>query len=422
MPHRADRLIALVPCVLGWLLTGAAGPAPAATSLNEEIVVRFDDIESRVRSASPRALAIAREFTVAGAERNAALHWSNPSLGYDVEDSEATREWQVAVRKRFEAPFAQGGRREGWDQRVLAAELRADQATRDLVAELKADYVRIRLLGDQLEHLERLASLVDMAATVAGDQHAEGHLSGMERQLVELAAYTVDAAGRRVGQEHRELLAAWRADLGIPAGAAVTLATPVAFGTAELLAAADYAAMLPGQPGYRSRTELALSLDSHAAAARPGLIPAFEVHAGYKRFDPDLDGFVAGVAVDLPLFDRGDGAAGRLTAERMLVESELAAATARAAAEIGSLVAAISEAQAPLSAFAGRLERMPPPTEALLLAYREGTLTVDALLGAVQVEAAALAEHHRELSTYYLNIFRLEAITGASIARFETGE
>ena len=44
--------------------------------------------------------------------------------------------------------------------------------------------------------------------------------------------------------------------------------------------------------------------------------------------------------------------------------------------------------------------------------------TLDELLGAIQIEAAAMDSHYADLTTYYANIFRLEALTGAKLVNF----
>ena len=56
--------------------------------------------------------------------------------------------------------------------------------------------------------------------------------------------------------------------------------------------------------------------------------------------------------------------------------------------------------------------------DALSISYREGAITLDELLGAIQIEAAAIEAHFADLATYYQNIFRLEALTGAKLVNF----
>ena len=300
---------------------------------------------------------------------------------------------------------------------MRAAELRSLQTTRDVVADLKASYVQVRLIESHLDRLDRLAGLVDMAADVAGSRHLEGELSGLDRRLIQLAAYTIETAENRARSEHEHMLAAWRADMGVPASSSLVLSTSVDFRPADLQDIGTYQGSMSTLPGDQAQVELARALEVQADAARPGLVPGLEVYGGYKRFEPDLHGFVAGVALDLPLFDLGKGEAERLRAERLIVESALTADRARREGEIAALVKSLSESQSLLAEFAADFDQS-SLADALSISYREGAITLDELLGAIQIEAAAMEAHYADLATYYQNIFRLEALTGAKLVNF----
>ena len=211
----------------------------------------------------------------------------------------------------------------------------------------------------------------------------------------------------------------WRVAMGLPSSSSLRLVTPVTFRPLSLDDVAHYEALLSGRPGSRSRETLAVALGRQAEASKPGLVPAFDIYGGYKRFADEYDGFVAGIAVDLPLFSGNSGAAKKLEAERLIVENRLSMDMALCREEIAALVVSIGEAGESLADITGDLDPDEPLTDHLLLQYREGTLSLDALLGAIQIEASALESYYDELAAYYLNIFRLETITGATIARFE---
>jgi cobalt-zinc-cadmium efflux system outer membrane protein len=380
--------------------------------------IRFDEIEALARTESPRARILGRQLTTIKAERDDALQWSNPALAYDHEDVESSREWQVTMHKRFVMPFSQTSQRDGWAARVRSAEYNHDQETQDLLAELKAGYVRLRLLDDYLDRLARLAELVELASAAAESRYAEGELSGAERQLIRLSALGVDADHRRVEQERREFAAVWGADMGIPAAVELRLSTSVTYEEVVLEKASEYVALLDGRPGIAAQRALAQALTKQADAARPSLIPGVDIYGGYKRIESEGGGFVAGIALDLPVFDRKAGAARLYEAKRQIVEDELAIFLARTTKEVESLVYLIEDAQQSLAAFAEHLDSEPPLTDTLLFSYQEGSLTLDAFLNAIQIESAALENYYEELSNYYRNIFRLEAITGVSIVQF----
>ncbi len=418
MLHRADRLVVVMLFALGILLSGMPGSRLVSPAQANDDPLRFDEIDTRARANGLRAQIIAQRIAAAAAERDRALQWSNPVLAYDREESGDFREWQFRLHKRFEAPFAQSRLRDGWDGRVRAAELRGSQEAALFLTELRAGYVRLRLLESHSDRLAELAELVDLATEVAGSRHAEGVLSGVDRQLIQLAAYSIDADSRRVLQEQRRQASSWRAEMGLPADVAVELVTHVSFLPFELADAADYAAVLSQRPSTLAQTTLGKALGSQAAAARPGLVPGIDVFGGFKRFETGLDGVVAGVALDLPFFGRRAGSARQLEAEKLIVESQLAIDLARTREEITALVGAIRAAQPSLAEFAASLDRRPSLTGTLLSAYREGSLDLSTLVNAIQLESAALEDHHEELVAYYLNIFRLEAITGLTIVHF----
>ena len=165
------------------------------------------------------------------------------------------------------------------------------------------------------------------------------------------------------------------------------------------------------------------ALGRQADGARPSLVPAFDVYGGYKTYDFGVDGFVAGVALDLPVFDRKAGAARQYAAQQRIAENELKIALAGARAEIKSLVDQIEDVQPTLGIYSQRCAEIASLTDTLLVAYREGSLSLNAFLNAIQIETSALENYYDLLTAYYENVRRLEALTGASIGTFaDSGE
>ncbi len=404
------------------LLVGAGVRVGAATAgQSSDLIIGIDDVGPFAQANSPHVRAAAHAIEAAQAERGDALAWSNPAVAYDLERAASSRAWELTLQKRFERPFRQGDLRRAWDGRVQSAQLRGMQAHHDLVAELKTGYVRLQLLESLLTGFDQLADLVTLATSAAGSRHAEGQLSGLDRKLVRLAAYTVEASAQRTRSQHRAQLAAWRADMGIAASHTLRLVTPIAYRPVALEAVEAYQGRLTSMPAERAQAALAQALEAAAGAARPGLVPGLQVYGGFKRFESDLNGFVVGAAVDLPLFDRGAGEAGRLRAEARIVESELSLEKARRAGDVAALVASLRDRQALLAEFGADLAE-DSRAGALLLSYREGAINLDDLLGAVQIEVAALEAHHAVLAAYYEDIFRLEALTGVQLVDFAPAE
>ncbi len=417
MLNRANRSAVLALCALGVLVAGFSWMAFPADAQADDLSIRFDEVEAYARAESPRVRILAQELMKLKAKRDDAVQWSNPEIAYDHEDVDLL-EWQVTVRKRFLMPFSQSKLRGGWADRVRSTELLLDQQTSNLLGELKAGYVRLRLLDAYLVELEQLREIVTKASAVADARYSEGELSGVERHLIHLSVLSLDAGRQNALQERREVAARWRADIGIQNANTVDLVTPIVYKPVALASTEDYVALLTQRPGVQSQVALQQALSKQAEAARPSLIPGIEVYAGYKRFDPVLDGFVAGVALSLPLFDRNAGAARQLEAERRIVENELALSRTRSAGEIATLVLMIEDVQQVLSTIPIRLEDKPSVMSSLFVAYQSGRYTLEAFLNATQIEVTGARDYYDQLDRYYQNIFRLEAMTGTEIVSF----
>ncbi|MFO7608673.1 MAG: hypothetical protein R6X35_05670, partial [Candidatus Krumholzibacteriia bacterium] len=319
MVHRTSRSAVIALPLL--LLVAGLGPGATAAEPDAggDLVLAIEDVETFARAHSPRLRILAAGAAATAAERDQQQAWSDPALAYDHEQADGFREWQVTLHKRLARPLRQGHLRGAWDQRVRAADLEAAQATRDLLANLKTGYVELRLLESRLERLARLEDVVAAAAGIAGHRQAVGAASGLDGRLVQLAAYTVEAAGRHARATHGRRLARWRADMGIPAAQQVLLVTEVGYRPVDEAAVAAARGRLGDAPGEQAQVALVAALGGLASAARPGLVPGLDLYGGYKSFAGDEDGFVAGVAIDLPLFGQGKGEAARLEAERHAV-------------------------------------------------------------------------------------------------------
>jgi hypothetical protein len=422
MRDRARLPVSIVLGALAGVAALVALPAAALPAVTPEIVLRLEDLDARMRSGSPRAQYIDQQPELVAAGRAAALSPSAPMIGYDLEDADGRREWQLTLGKRFERPFAQGALRAAWDREQRAALFRQEQATGNLLTGLRADYVRLALLRLHRRDLDRLSGMVELAAGVARERHASGILAGTEARLLGLSAQSVAAIGRRLEAETRGLESTWRADLGLPADGPVRLASEVGFAAFPLPDPQRLAELAAARPGLRALAERTAALADHARSHRAGLLPALEAYGGFRRFGGEADGIVAGLAVDLPVGGREAAIARQYAAEQALAGREFDLALTLAGRETAALCANIAAAQPGLAAYSAELFAARELPEALLVSFREGALSLESLLDAVQVQAAALDSYYAELEAHYDHLFRLEAVTGEAIVSFPAQE
>jgi hypothetical protein len=422
MLYRNHRSAVLVQIFLACLLM--AGSLPGFTHAAQATVhsIQFHEIESHVRTHSPRSRILAQQLAKVRAERDDALQWSNPEITYEHEKLEPFSEWAITLQKSFVMPFSHSASRDGWAGRVDAAELHFDQDVTNLVADLKTGYVLLQLLDAYLDRLNRLEEIVHKASDVAEARHAEGEISGIEKHLMQHAALALDASRRDALQERKEAAASWHAEMGIAPGDEAVLATPVTYIPVDLAPPDEYLAMMERRPAVQSRLVLQQALGKQAEAARPSLVPAFELFVGYKHIEPVLDGWMAGGALTLPLFDRKAGPARQIEAEQRIVENETDLYRIRTAGEIGALVQLIEDAGRSLSSIAIHPDDGASVIGSLFYSYQEGSYTLEGFLNAIQIEVTGSRGYFDQLYTYYENIFRLEALTGAAIVSFSPEE
>jgi hypothetical protein len=83
--------------------------------------------------------------------------------------------------------------------------------------------------------------------------------------------------------------------------------------------------------------------------------------------------------------------------------------------EIGSLTFLIENAQPTLLDMSSRFDSDPPLAESLFYSYREGSISMDTFLNGIQILASSMEAYYRDLEEYYMNILRLESITGTEL-------
>jgi outer membrane protein TolC len=233
---------------------------------------------------------------------------------------------------------------------------------------------------------------------------------------------SLDASRRNALQEREEIAARWQAEIGIPRGDTAVLVTPIAYKPVDLESPEDYITLFERRPGVQSQTVLHQALGKQAEAAKPSFVPGFDLYVGYKHIEPVLDGWVVGGALTLPLFDRKAGAARQLEAEQRIVENHLDLFRSRSADEIAALVHLIEDAGQALSSISIRPDENRAVINSLFYSYQEGRYTLETFLNAIQIEVTGSRDYYDQIYTYYQNIFRLEAITGAEIVYFASEE
>lgn len=327
----------------------AIGSAPMSARLVEAAglpdVVTMKQLVLIIREKSPRFAALQQRVEGARAEVVASEVLPNPRISYGRYDLTSTRntmyDGNVQQEVMLEWPVLVAGQRPA---RVEAAQKRAEATQADVEAEFailvqEVWKIFVKLLADQqrVTILRQTASdLQHLAATVAGRERA-GSASRYDVLRIDIEAKAVqtrqDAARNEVAFSAGELgvllgLPGWKPEA---AGELKPLGIPF-----DAVKAWRDAERLNPELEAARRSEIAAGAGMERASRERWPVPSILVGSAFTE-KPFGNAAFAGVSVELPLFDRGQGGMARAAAESRAasLEQQFIAAKTRVALERG---------------------------------------------------------------------------------------
>lgn len=409
---------------LVWLAPAAALAQTPASIQRPLFLAEARDL---ARQHSPD-LASSRQAVAAAAGRaRQAGAWLNPTLSYTVEvtsgDGESDSQGIVRLDQPIEIGGQRGARQEAASLTLAAAEYRVAAAEGRLDFEVTRTYATVAAAGRRAQLAEEAAAIFARAVHASEARLDAGDVSGYQhrRLALEAARYGAAALTARLARDSSlNLLAAM---VGIPDSA--ERLRSISF--ADLPAPRPIAGPLDSlvQRALAGRPEL-LAAQSEAAArtaevrlASAVRIPTLTFSGGYKRQDINtsvLEGFVAGVSVPLPLWDRNGGAVSAARAEEARGASDMESIRRGTRQEV---VAAYESQQA----IGGALTLLSPQLgdnavkarRAAEVAYGEGEIGLLEWLDAVRAFEEAEATYATMVAEYITRRAALERAVGATL-------
>lgn len=156
--------------------------------------------------------------------------------------------------------------------------------------------------------------------------------------------------------------------------------------------------------------------------ARRESIPSFDIEAGYKKRTGGFEGFVFGVTIPLPLFDRNQGGIERAKGEIEQERAALELMKKNALYEAAMLQEKIDSLSQIISETLHQLDTTRQLTKIARIAYEEGETGILELLDAVRSEKALSMEYNSNLYDYWAAIFELEKAAGKRFFDFNVNQ
>ncbi len=378
--------------LVGLLLVAFAAGAPAHAEPHAATEVTIDEVLRLLWEHSPRMQAERGALEQAEAERVAARVLPNPTAGIGfmgiLHGANTTDglESQLFVEQPLLIGGQRAARRRVADIGRRAVEAHIVATFSELAREVRHLFIDLLAAQKRLELMQALRrELVEIERLVVG-QHETGVRSRYDvvRTAVERAAFATRKAESRAAVD--ELTGRLTALLGLP-GRRLKAA-------GELASDSDGRALAEARDGLERRLARleAARRDEEVArgrleVARRERIPDLVLGGGaaVTSHDYSTAGFI-GVAIDLPVFDRGQGRTAKAEADLQRAGLRRAMVAAEALAELERALSYSEQRRATLETFErGVAERLPEMREMVQEAYLSGQVGILELLDAFEM-------------------------------------
>jgi cobalt-zinc-cadmium efflux system outer membrane protein len=384
--------------------------APAAE--NAEIRIGLEDISSMAMSHSPLAAILDGDLSMAEAERDLSLRWTNPSLIWEMEEvgngDINSREWVVALEKEFAMPWSYAKNRAGSNLRLSSARLRYESSRWRLISHLRHGYVTLYLLDIEAELLNTFEDIIGDASSVIAERKDQGTVSGIEKRLIDMSLLSVRARIVASRATRREVMEEWKIAMGIPAGDSVVLVSRLEL-TSDWLGAGRVTA--DGSSDVESRRLAAEALKGDIGLEKADIIPSISIAGGYKSVDDEFNGFVVGLSMPIPLLNRNSGSIDRAAAGHRIARAELDLYETSRERLISRLTQTAREESALLEQYHEDFSRISEHVADLAASYREGWIDIGDFLEGIQTYADGIEGYFNMLENYHDIVFELEELT-----------
>jgi outer membrane protein, heavy metal efflux system len=300
-------------------ITSVTVPAYAqeqgASSASSTGTFTFEDAKTLLLRGHPR-LASARSLEQAAqSDVTVAALWSNPSLSIDYVQGLKNSSYDrvgaavASVSQLVELSGVPAARRESAEYLRAAARAEREQVERELLVRLEETFVDLVAQRRVLAITDRLLVQLRRSEQIVQSRVAAGVMSGFAARRISVARAEAEAELRVVQSEYRRMRGDFDVALG-PLSAALTTDPELDLETIPPLPGA---ARLTARAQTERRDLAAATARSHSAfadiaVARRSVFPgiSLRVIAGFGQAAGQWD-LGAGVALPLPLIDRGQG-------------------------------------------------------------------------------------------------------------------
>ena len=299
LPRRYVARLAAMLCMASLSAYATAAETPASSQAPAAI----RDALQAAWSQHPSSRAIEAQIAAARARRDAAAQpLYNPELELASDNEGPDRTTTAGLNLTLDLSGKRRMRRDAASARFYQASAEARMRRRDFTKQWFGAWADLQTAGQRVQTGERRLSLVSRFADLAQKQYAAEDISGLERDLAQLARDEAQAEQAQLVTERADAEARFRAVGGTPEAIA-KLALP----SASLPVPGTSETNVEQLPDWEAAQAAALAADREVAVARRNRIPdpTFGAYGGRIKLDDNgLSDNVVGVRLSIPLFVR----------------------------------------------------------------------------------------------------------------------
>lgn len=165
----------------------------------------------------------------------------------------------------------------------------------------------------------------------------------------------------------------------------------------------------------KSQDKTVEAAEALLAASKKEALPSVDLEAGYKKRTGGFNGFIFGVSIPVPLFNRNQGGIARGQAELEQQKVTYEALKKTAAFEVDLLFDKIAFLKTRIADLSGQIETSRELTKIAGISYEEGETALLDLLDAVRSEKELVVEKNTAVYDYWAARFELDKAVGAKV-------
>lgn len=341
----------------------------------------------------------------------------NPAVRYSLEslkNSERDTEQTFSVIQKMDISGKRARKIKAALKNKEARMLFLEHEISGLLVQMKQCFYRVLFLKENEKALSEIAGVFSGVERKTEARVSAGDAS--EADLMKLAGEKskivrgLEALRKDLKSEKRKLalfLDVEPTDLGISGEFAYK---PLTLGIEELKELGQQ-----NRPDIKGQGKTVEASEVLLSASKKEAIPSIDLETGYKKRSGGFNGFIFGVSIPLPLFDRNQGGIAQAQAEFAEEKLVFEALKKNAAYEVNLLFERIASLQVWIADLSSQIETARELTMIAGIAYEEGETGLLELLDAARSEKELVVENNTAVYDYWAALFELEKAIGAKV-------